>query len=58
MYKGQTYESFKTHVILLDNRYSFNKKENDRLGAQQVEWLSKTLENQSDSNVTIIMAGV
>lgn len=34
---------FKTHILLLDNRYSFDYATNDRLGPEQWAWLEKAL---------------
>lgn len=31
------------HLILLDNRYSYDKKTNDKLGPEQWDWLDKVL---------------
>jgi len=48
----------KTHIVLLDNRFSFDKPTKDRLGDQQWSWLDEALETHSDANVTLILAGV
>lgn len=48
----------KTHIILLDNRFSFNRTSNDRLGEQQWQWLNNTLYKHSDSDLTLVLAGI
>lgn len=48
----------KTHLVLLDNRYEFDREVNDRLGAQQWDWLDKSLATHKDADLTLILAGV
>ena len=46
----------RVHVILLDNRYEFDKRSKDRLGQAQWKWLDKALETEAD--LTLIGTGV
>lgn len=46
------------HIILLDNRFSYNTKAKDRLGDQQWEWLDRSLKEHRTSNLTVILAGI
>ena len=48
------------HLILLDNRYDYDKETNDRLGDLQWQWLDDILLEGKQKNVTqtIIGAGV
>ena len=50
--------NFKTHIILIDNRFDFDKKIQDRLGNQQWEWLEDSLKEHFDSDLTLIVTGV
>ena len=50
------HKNIKLQVILLDNRFSFDRIKNDRLGEHQWEWLDIKL--ASKVNFTIILAGV
>jgi hypothetical protein len=48
-------------VILLDNRYEFDKEVNDRLGNEQWKWLDQALKrgkNKQNVRLTVIAAGV
>ena len=45
------------HLILLDNRYSYDRPSGDRLGSQQWEWLEDKMRN-TESDLTLILAGV
>ena len=36
---------FMIHIILLDNRFAYNKSTNERLGKNQWQWLDKALAN-------------
>jgi hypothetical protein len=49
---------FKIHIILLDNRYNFDKQSGDYLGDQQWQWLDNSLKQNQDSNLTFILAGL
>ena len=51
-------QPIKIHIILLDNRFDFDKTTGDRLGDAQSEWLDKSIEEHKDADVTIIAAGV
>lgn len=48
------------HVILLDNRYSFNKRESDFLGEAQWQWLDQALKRGKSrgSHFTILVSGI
>ena len=50
----------KVHVILLDNRYDYDKATNDRLGEDQWLWLDSALQrgNTEKVDLTIIGAGI
>jgi hypothetical protein len=51
-------QDFKVHIILLDNRFSYDKSTGDFLGPTQWNWLENTLATHTDANVTLIMAGI
>ena len=44
------------HIVLLDNRYAYDKETGDRLGDQQWDWLNETLKVKA--NLTIIGTGI
>lgn len=48
------------HIILLDNRYSYNKAQKDKLGADQWQWLDLALKRGKnyEPHFTIIAAGI
>lgn len=54
----KTSEEIKVHIVLLDIRYDFDRKTNDRFGKAQLEWLNGKFEEHADSDVTFIAAGV
>lgn len=50
-----------THVILLDNRFDFDKETGDRLGEDQWKWLENAFawnRDRGDVHVTVIGAGI
>ena len=49
---------FKTHIILSDNRFEFNRETGDHLGEGQWMWLDEALGKQPDADLTIIQAGI
>jgi hypothetical protein len=51
-------DGFKTHIILLDNRFDFDKNTHDRLGDEQWQWLDDAFSTHYDADVTLILAGV
>jgi hypothetical protein len=48
------------HLILLDNRFDFDSKTNDRLGESQWLWLDNALKRSVERNadLTVIGAGI
>ena len=46
------------HIILLDGRFEYDKKTNDRLGEEQWLWLDQVLSEQKNVNLTLIGTGV
>ena len=51
-------DGFKTHIILLDNRFDFDSNTHDRLGDEQWKWLDNAFSTHYDADVTLILAGV
>ena len=45
----------KIHIILLDNRFEFNKASGDRLGEDQWAWLDHVLEREKEANLTLLV---
>ena len=50
--------TFKTHVILIDNRFEYDEETHDRLGDDQWEWLDKAFNEHFDADLTLLVAGV
>jgi len=52
-------EGYSVHVILLDNRYSFDKGgSGDKLGQEQWDWLDRVFQrNQARKDVKFTMIG-
>ncbi|CDW89877.1 UNKNOWN [Stylonychia lemnae] len=51
-------ENIKIHLILVDIRYDFDEKTQDRFGEEQLAWLDRILGENKDSNLTLIGMGV
>jgi hypothetical protein len=39
-------------------RYNYDKVNNERFGALQLEWLEESIKNHLDANLTLIVSGV
>lgn len=52
------HNDLKIHIVLLDNRFDYDRETGDRLGDNQWDWLNFTIRNQSDSDLTLIVAGI
>lgn len=46
------------HLILLDDRYDYDKETLNRLGDEQYEWLEKSLRDHPNSDLTLIATGI